>query len=290
VTASEGRVGVIGGSGLYQLAGLRGSKSRTIKTPFGAPSGPVVTAELQGIPVAFVPRHGPGHTLLPGEINNRANIWALKSVGVDRVVAATAVGSLKEQLAPKDFVFPDQFVDRTLMGRASTFFGGGVVAHAAFDHPFCDAQSDLLFTASEGLGIRSHRGGTYVCMEGPLFSTRAESEFHRRNGWDVIGMTAVTEAKLAREAELCYSLVSLVTDYDCWKTGEEVSSAQVIATLGANVSNARRLLETAIPAVAARSRACRCKSALENAIVTDPKHMNPKTRAKLKLLIEHRLG
>ena len=281
----KAQIGVIGGSGLYQLAGLKGAKTVKVKTPFGSPSGPIMLGSLDGVSCAFVPRHGPGHVLLPGEINVRANIWALKSLGVDRVVAVAAVGSLKEELAPKHFVFPDQLVDRTLMSRPSTFFGDGIVAHTAFDQPFCEAQTDILYAKAQGLGLTTHRGGVYVCMEGPLFSTKAESEFHRRNGWDVIGMTAVTEAKLAREAELCYSLIALVTDYDCWKTGEEVSSSQVVATMNANVVNAQRLLEKSLAATAARKRDCRCAHALQGALVTAPKMMNPKTRAKLKLII-----
>ncbi|MBI3553824.1 MAG: S-methyl-5'-thioadenosine phosphorylase [Elusimicrobia bacterium] len=278
------QVGVIGGSGLYQLQGLKQAKAVRVKTPFGKPSGPIVLGSLDGVSCAFVPRHGPGHVLLPGEINVRANIWALKSLGVDRVIAVAAVGSLKEELAPKHFVFPDQFVDRT-KGRTSTFFGGGIVAHTAFDQPVCSAQTDILHGAAKGADILAHRGGVYVCMEGPLFSTKAESEFHRRNGWDVIGMTALTEAKLAREAELCYSLIALVTDYDCWKTGEEVSSSQVVATLNANIANVQRLLEKSLAAAAARPRQCRCGHALAGALVTAPDAMNKKTRARLKLLI-----
>jgi 5'-methylthioadenosine phosphorylase len=281
----QAQVGVIGGSGLYQFEGLKAGRSIKIKTPFGGPSGPVFIGEIDGVRCAFLARHGAGHTLLPGEINVRANIWALKSLGVERIAAVAAVGSLKEELAPKHFVVPDQIVDRT-KGRVSTFFGSGVVAHVAFDKPFCEAQSDILYSQARSLGITTHRGGTYVCMEGPLFSTKSESEFHRRNGWELIGMTAATEAKLAREAELCYSLIALVTDYDCWKTGEEVSSSQVVATMHANSANAQRLLAKSVSALAARPRDCRCAHALSGALVTAPKAMNKKTAAKLSLLID----
>lgn len=282
-------VGVIGGSGLYDLPGLKGAKAVKVKTPFGNPSGPVVLGRLDGADCAFIARHGAGHVLLPGEINVRANIWALKSLGVERVVSVTAVGSLKEELAPKDFVFPDQIVDKTV-GRTQTFFGNGIVAHVAFDQPTCLEQTRVIKDAARHLSIRTHPRGTYVCMEGPLFSSRAESEFHRKMGWDLIGMTAVPEAKLAREAELCYSLISLVTDYDCWKTGEEVSSSQVVATINANVANVQRLLSEALGAVARRARDCRCPHALAGAIVTAPKAMNKKTLSKLKLLIGRRLA
>lgn len=281
---TRAQIGVIGGSGLYQLEGLKSGRSVKVKTPFGSPSGPILLGELNGARCAFLARHGAGHTLLPAEINVRANIWALKSFGVDRIAAVAAVGSLKEELAPTHFVFPDQLVDRT-QGRISTFFGGGIVAHVAFDKPFCEAQSDLLHAQALGLGITAHRGGAYVCMDGPLFSTKAESEFHRRNGWELIGMTAATEAKLAREAELCYSLIALVTDYDCWKTGEEVSSSQVVATMHANAANAQRLLARSISAIADRPRECRCAHALSGALVTAPKAMNKKAAARLKLLI-----
>jgi len=277
-------VGVIGGSGVYDLPGLTKRRELKIKTPFGAPSGPILTGELEGLACAFVPRHGPGHVLLPGEINVRANIWALKSLGVSRVVAVAAVGSLKDELAPRDFVFPDQLFDKT-QGRVSTFFGDGCVAHVAFDRPFCADQTKKLYETSSTLGIRSHLGGTYVCMEGPLFSTRAESLFHKSLGFSVIGMTAVTEAKLAREAELCYSVVALVTDYDCWKEGEEVSSHQVVETMKHNVVAAQKLVAATLPRLAAMPRTCRCKSALENAIVTNPKAIPAKTRKNLDLLV-----
>ncbi len=277
-------IGVIGGSGLSALEGLKHARTVRLRTPFGAPSGPIILGDLKGAACAFLARHGPGHILTPSEINFRANIWALKSLGVDRILAVAAVGSLKEELAPKHFVLPDQIVDRT-HGRRSTFFGSGIVAHVAFDTPFCRAQNELILARAKRLGITAHRGGTYVCMEGPLFSTKAESEFHRRMGWDIIGMTAATEAKLAREAQLCYSLISLVTDYDCWKIGSEVSSSQVIQTLNANIANVQRLLEDSLPETARRKCGCRCTHALDGALVTDPGKMPRKTALNLKLLI-----
>ena len=277
-------VGVIGGSGLYEMKSIRNPRPVKVKTPFGAHSGPLLLGELKGAACAFLPRHGKGHVLNPSEINARANLYALKSLGVERVVAFAAVGSLKEELAPRHFVVPDQLVDET-KGRASTFFSGGIVAHVAFDAPFCAEQSELLYQSARGLGIASHRGGTYICMEGPTFSTRAESEYHRKMGYSIIGMTAVPEARLAREAELCYSLVCLVTDYDCWKQGEEVSSVQVVENVSANVANAQRVLERAAQRLAERPRQCRCATALSGALVTDPKAMSRKAVRDLAPLI-----
>ncbi|MBI4375775.1 MAG: S-methyl-5'-thioadenosine phosphorylase [Elusimicrobia bacterium] len=277
-------VAVIGGSGLYDMPGLIGKRLVRANTPFGRPSGPILLGSLSGVPCAFIARHGPGHVLTPSEINQRANIFALKALGVEKIVAVAAVGSLREELVPRHFVFPDQLVDET-KGRPSTFFGDGVVAHVAFDAPFCYEQSQLLYEASRETGITSHFGGVYVCMEGPAFSTRAESEYHRQMGYSVIGMTASPEARLAREAEICYSLVALVTDYDCWKAGEEVSTEKVVENLLANVSNAQKLLERSVLAVASRPRRCRCASALAGAIFTNPKAMNRKTLKKLKPLI-----
>lgn len=281
-------VAVIGGSGLYNMPGLSDIREARVKTPFGAPSDAVILGTLDGVRCAFLPRHGRGHRILPGEINQRANLWALKTLGVRQVISVAAVGSLKQELAPLHFVFPDQLVDRT-KGRVSTFFGGGIVGHAAFAHPFCGALSQLLFIAARGLGITSHRGGTYVCMEGPQFSTKAESEFHRRQGFDIIGMTACPEAKLAREAELCYANVSMVTDYDCWKEGEEVTQEMVIKNLQANVANAQKLVRAAVRAVAARERTCPCKDALASAVFTDPRVMPKAALKKLDLLIGRHL-
>ncbi|MBI5241521.1 MAG: S-methyl-5'-thioadenosine phosphorylase [Elusimicrobia bacterium] len=276
-------VGVIGGSGLYDMPAVTGRREVRVRTPFGVPSGPILLGALSGVPCAFLPRHGRGHVLLPCEVNSRANIWALKSLGVERVVSISAVGSLKEELPPRDFVFPAQLVDET-KGRVSTFFGGGLVAHVAFDQPFCAEEARLLHETARGLDISSHLGQTLVCMEGPAFSTKAESEYHRRQGYDIIGMTAVPEAKLAREAELCYAAACLVTDYDCWKEGEEVSSGKVVENLHVNVSNAQRLLAKAVPALAARRRACRCAAALAGAIFTDPRRADRRAVRRLGLL------
>jgi len=281
----EASIGVIGGSGVYDLPALKDRREVSLKTPFGAPSGKILLGTLDGARCAFVPRHGAGHVLLPQEIPVRANIWALKSLGVERLLAVAAVGSLKEELPPRHFVVPDQLFDKT-WGRPSTFFGEGCVAHVAFDKPFCTALSNEVYNKAQALGIAATFGGTYCTMQGPLFSTRAESLHHKALGFSVIGMTASTEAKLAREAELCYSLVALVTDYDCWKEGEEVSSDKVMETMKANVADAQRLLAAAIPAAARLPRACACGSALAHGIVTNPKSIPPKTRKKLALFID----
>ncbi|MDE2038850.1 MAG: S-methyl-5'-thioadenosine phosphorylase [Elusimicrobia bacterium] len=280
----KAKIGVLGGSGLYEIPGLRNVRRVQVKTPFGEPSGAVTLGELEGVDCAFLPRHGQGHVLLPSEINARANIWALKSLGVERLIAVSAVGSLKEELAPRHFVVPDQLIDRT-KGRTSTFFGGGIVAHVTFDRPFCAELSKLLCETAGGLGLVAHSGGTYVCMEGPQFSSKAESRLHRQLGADIVGMTAIPEAKLAREAELCYAMAALVTDYDCWKEGEEVNNEQVIQTLNANVANAIRLLASALPAACALPRRCRCARALEGAIFTSPRNMDRKAAKRLELLI-----
>ena len=277
-------IGIIGGSGLYDMQGFSNRRVLNIKTPFGLPSAPVILGELSGVPCAFLARHGKGHTLLPSEINVRANIWALKSLGVERVIAMTAVGSLKEEMAPRHFVFPDQIFDRT-DARISTFFGNGIVGHTAFDSPICLDQSKILCENASALGISSHWGGTYVSIQGPLFSSRAESHFHRSLGLSIVGMTASTEAKLAREAELCYSLVSLVTDYDCWKEGEEVSADKVTRVMHDNSVNAQKLLLAALKSIAARKTSCRCPDMLKGAIVTDPKALTPALKKKLALII-----
>jgi len=279
---------VIGGSGLYCMPDITNPEEVRIKTPFGPTSAPILLGSISSTPCAFLARHGRGHVLLPSEVNSRANIWALKSLGVERIISISAVGSLKEELAPRDFVFPDQLVDET-KGRCSTFFGAGLVAHVAFDHPFCARQSQLLYRHAQGLGLRCHQGGTLVCMEGPAFSTRAESEYHRRMGYAIIGMTALPEAKLAREAEICYSSVSLVTDYDCWKDGEEVSSSQVLENLSVNVTNAQRLIARALAELAALPRDCRCAAALSAAIFTNPEHIDRRTARRLGPIVAKRL-
>ncbi len=277
-------IGVIGGSGLYAMDGLRDLRTVRIKTPFGPPSDDVVLGTLSGVRCAFLPRHGRGHVLLPSELNARANLWALKSLGVERVISIGAVGSLREEIAPRHFLFPDQLVDET-KGRRSSFFGDGIVAHIAFAHPFCEPMRRLLYAGARGLGITSHDGGIYVCMEGPAFSTKAESEMHRKMGYSIIGMTAIGEARLAREAEICYSTVALVTDYDCWKDGEEVDTRTVVANLSANVANAQALLGKVVPELSRLPRHCPCATALEGAVFTQPERMNKKTYKKLELLI-----
>jgi 5'-methylthioadenosine phosphorylase len=277
------KLAVIGGSGLYDIPGIEDLKEVRVKTPFGTPSDAIVTGRLEGVRCAFLPRHGRGHRILPTEIPARANIYALKSLGVERIIGVGACGSLKEELAPRHFVIPDQIFDRTRL-RVSTFFGGGVVGHVSFDRPFCPALSPVLAESAEAAGVTTHRGGVYVCIEGPAFSTVAESEVNRKLGFSVVGMTVLPEAKLAREAEICYSSVSLVTDYDVWKEGEEVSVERVVATLHANVENVKKLIRQALPRLQG-PRECPCASALKFAVFTQPGAMNPATRKKLGLFI-----
>jgi 5'-methylthioadenosine phosphorylase len=277
------KVGIIGGSGLYAMEGLRSVREVRIRTPFGAPSDTVVVGLLEGVRVAFLSRHGRGHRLNPGEINYRANIYALKSLGVSRVISVSAVGSMKESIKPGDVVIPDQFIDLTKR-RASTFFEGGVVAHVAFGEPVCPGLKDALASSARQEGASLHRGGTYVCMEGPQFSTKGESRLYRQWGVDVIGMTNMPEAKLAREAELCYATMALVTDYDCWhETEEAVTVDAILATLHRNVELAKRVLRAVVPSLA-ESGDCACQHALDNAIVTDRKGVPASVKNKLALL------
>lgn len=276
-------VGVIGGSGLYTMEGLRSVREVRIRTPFGAPSDKVVVGLLDGVRVAFLSRHGRGHRLNPGEINYRANIYALKSLGVSRVISVSAVGSMKESIEPGDVVIPDQFIDLTKR-RASTFFEGGVVAHVAFGEPVCPGLKDTLASSARQQGATLHDGGTYLCMEGPQFSTKGESRLYRQWGVDVIGMTNMPEAKLAREAELCYATMALVTDYDCWhETEEAVTVDAILATLHRNVELAKRILRAMVPSLA-ESGGCACQHALDNAIVTDRKGVLASVKRKLALL------
>ncbi|MBZ5528486.1 MAG: S-methyl-5'-thioadenosine phosphorylase, partial [Acidobacteriia bacterium] len=242
-------IGIIGGSGLYSMAGLSEAREVRVKTPFGEPSDAIVLGKLEGKRVAFLARHGRGHRILPGEINFRANIYAMKSLGVTRIISVSAVGSLQEELKPLDFMIPDQFVDRT-KGRVSTFFGGGLVAHISFDKPVCGQLSGVVAGACAGAGVKAHRGGTYICMEGPQFSTLAEAHFHRKMGFQIIGMTNGTEAKLAREAEICYATAAMITDYDCWHPEHEsVTLAQIIENLNKNAENAQRMIREAVRAM-----------------------------------------
>ncbi|HEV7242138.1 MAG TPA: S-methyl-5'-thioadenosine phosphorylase [Thermoanaerobaculia bacterium] len=262
-------VGIIGGSGLYAMEGLNVLDERTIDTPFGAPSDPYVIAEADGIGVAFLARHGKGHRFTPSEVNYRANIYGLKVLGVHTILSASAVGSMKEDYRPTDIVFPRQFIDRT-RHRADTFFGNGIVAHVPFADPICTAVSALMGEAGREAGAKVHLGGTYLCMEGPQFSTRAESYLYRTWGVDVIGMTNLTEAKLAREAEICYATMALVTDYDCWHPDhDDVDIEQILGYLRANAAMAQRILRTSITRAANRRRDCGCANALQFALLTD---------------------
>lgn len=278
-------IGIIGGSGLYEIDGLHQVKRVALATPFGSPSSPVVLGELDGVRVAFLSRHGRGHRLSPSEINYRANVYALKAIGVRRVISVSAVGSMKDSVKPGDVVLPDQFIDLTKR-RVSTFFEGGVVAHVAFGDPVCASLATSLLGAGRSVGATVHQGGTYLCMEGPQFSTKAESNLYRQWGVSVIGMTNMPEAKLAREAELCYATVALVTDYDCWHEIEEpVTVEAILATLCANVALAKRLLRAAVKS-AASVTSCPCQQALQHAIVTAPDTIPAGLRRKLALLTE----
>jgi len=278
-------VGIIGGSGLYDIEGLRNITSVTVRTPFGAPSDEVLLGELDGVPIAFLSRHGRGHRISPGEINYRANIYALKSLGVQRVISVSAVGSMKESIKPGDVVLPDQFIDLTKR-RVSTFFERGVVAHVGFSEPVCGNVSASLFEGARSIGASVHRGGVYLCIEGPQFSTKGESRLYRQWGVSVIGMTNMPEAKLAREAELCYATIALATDYDCWHDTEEpVTVEAILATLRHNVALAKQLLRVSVGPVAG-GKTCGCQRALQDAVVTPPDQIPMSLRRKLRLLLE----
>jgi 5'-methylthioadenosine phosphorylase len=276
-------IGVIGGSGLYEMEGLSAIEKIKLTTPFGDPSDEYLVGRLGEARLCFLPRHGRGHLRAPNEINYRANIHGMKQLGVEWIISVSAVGSMREEIAPGDMVIVDQFFDRT-QGRASSFFGDGVVGHVAFADPVCGALARVLGDASEKVGARTHRGGTYLCIEGPQFSTRAESRIYRQWGVEVIGMTNLTEAKLAREAELCYSTVALATDYDCWHVGEAaVTVDAVVATLRKNVANARAIIREAASRIPAE-RTCGCKHAAKDAIMTDRAAISAEARARLSLL------
>jgi 5'-methylthioadenosine phosphorylase len=276
------RLGIIGGSGLYSMGGLTETREVRMKTPFGAPSDALVVGTLEGRRVAFLARHGRGHRILPSEINYRANIYVMKLLGVERIVSVSAVGSLREDLPPGDFLLPDQFYDRTVR-RISTFFGAGLVAHVSFDKPTCGHLAGQLAEACARAGVKAHRGGTYVCMEGPQFSTLAESKNNRQMGFDVVGMTNVTEAKLAREAEICYATVAMSTDYDCWHPGHDaVTGAEIVRVLTQNAENVQRVLREAVRAgLETAAGACKCRSALAHALITDRKLIPGATRKRL---------
>ena len=267
------------------MPGLIELGEERVETPFGEPSDALVLGELEGRKVAFLARHGRGHRLLPSEINFRANIYAMKSLGVERILSVSAVGSLKEEHKPTDFVIPDQFIDRTF-ARISTFFGDGIVAHVGFGDPVCETVAAVFARACVEVNVSGKLGGTYVCMEGPQFSTRAESNLYRSWGADVIGMTNLQEAKLAREAEICYATVAMVTDYDCWREGhDDVTVDQVVAVLHQNAENARKVVRAAVAAMP-RERTCKCGSALQHAILTERSAIPEQTRKRLGLLLE----
>ena len=273
-------IGIIGGSGLYSMPGIEGAQEVRVKTPFGDPSDAFIVGAVEGRRVAFLARHARGHRILPSEINFRANICAMKMLGVERILSVSAVGSLKEDMVPLDFVIPDQFFDRTRL-RIATFFGGGVVAHIGFDKPVCGELTRVVADSCERAKVRTHRGGVYVCIEGPQFSTLAEAHVHRQLRFDVIGMTNVTEAKLAREAEICYATIAMVTDYDCWHPEHSsVTLSEIISNLNRNTENAQNVLREAIRAMP-RNRSCRCAEALKNAIVTDRSMISAAARKRL---------
>jgi len=277
-------IGIIGGSGLYSMSGFEAQEEVVVETPFGAPSDNLVVGKLAGRSVAFLARHGRGHRLSPSELNFRANIYAMKSLGVERIISLSAVGSLKEEHQPLDFVIPDQFVDRT-RGRVSTFFGEGLVAHIGFSDPICPQLAETVWQACAEAGVTAKKGGSYLCMEGPAFSTRAESNLYRSWGMDVIGMTNLQEAKLAREAEICYVTVAMVTDYDCWHPQHDaVTVTDIIANLVKNAENACRVVAAAVERMPAE-RSCKCGSALAHAIITDRKLVPEATRRKLDLIV-----
>ena len=282
---AKAEIGIIGGSGLYAMPGLSNVKEVRVRTPFGAPSDAYVCGTLEGRRVAFLARHGRGHRLLPSELNFRANIHGFKQLGVDRIVSVSAVGSLKEEHKPLDFVIPDQFFDRT-RHRVDTFFGGGVVAHVAFADPVCGELASVVESACNKIGVTGKRGGTYLCMEGPQFSTKAESNVYRGLGMDVIGMTNLQEAKLAREAEICYVTVAMVTDYDCWHPHHDVGDGRSDCGRAAEERGERdaKVVRETVAAIP-RERSCKCGSALAHAILTDHNKIPATTRKKLKLIV-----
>ena len=280
----KAEIGIIGGSGLYTMPGLEKAREVRLTTPFGRPSDAYVVGRLEGRNVAFLARHGRGHIVMPSEINYRANIYGFKKLGVERIISVSAVGSLREDMRPLDVVLPSQFFDRT-KDRPSTFFGGGLVAHISFGDPVCAGIVDVLAHTCKSLGLSYHHGGTYVCMEGPAFSTKAESSTYRAWGMDVIGMTNLQEAKLAREAEICYATMAMVTDYDCWHPEHDaVTVNQIIEYLNRNSEHAQSVIRQAVREMP-RERACKCGSALSHALITDRKKIPAATRKRLALLV-----
>lgn len=282
---TEQVIGVIGGSGLYEMEGLTDVREELVTTPFGEPSDLYITGTLNGVKMIFLPRHGRGHRLLPSEVNYRANIYGMKKLGVQQIISVSAVGSLKEEIVPGHIVIPDQFIDRTKGVRKDTFFGNGIVAHVGFADPVCPVLSATLETAGRMTGATVHRGGTYICMEGPAFSTRAESFLYRDLGASVIGMTNLTEAKLAREAEICYGIIALSTDYDCWhESHDAVTVEAIIAIIHQNVATAKNIIRQTVGMIAA-DRSCPCATAMQYAIITDRKAIPENTKADLDILV-----
>lgn len=280
-------IGIIGGSGLYQMPELENVREVTVDTPFSKPSDAFIIGELDGVTVAFLPRHGRGHKFLPTEVPYRANIYAMKLLGIEYILSVSAVGSLQEKYAPTDMVIPNQFFDRTrARANESTFFGEGIVGHVTFAHPVCDELGDILEDSCKSVGVTVHRGGTYLCMEGPAFSTKAESNVYRQWGMDVIGMTNLQEAKLAREAEIAYATLALVTDYDCWHDGhDDVTIEMIVDYLHKNVRNAQLILKDAVKRVAAKETPNQFREAIKNAIFTEPENWPLGTAKKLEAII-----
>ncbi len=280
-------IGIIGGSGLYQMPELENVREQVVETPFGSPSDVFIIGELDGVTVAFLPRHARGHKFTPTEVPYKANIYAMKLLGVEYILSISAVGSLQEQYAPTDMVIPDQFFDRTrARAQESTFFGEGIVGHVTFAHPVCNELGDILEAACNAVGVKTHRGGTYLCMEGPAFSTKAESMVYRQWGMDIIGMTNLQDAQLAREAEIAYATLALVTDYDCWYEGhDDVTIDMVVEYLNKNVRNAQLILKDAVKRVAAKETPNQFAGAIKNAIFTAPDHWPAETAKKLDAII-----
>jgi 5'-methylthioadenosine phosphorylase len=286
---SEVKVGIIGGSGLYKMEGMIEVEKVKVSTPFGEPSDAIILGTLKGIRIAFLPRHGEGHRIGPSELPAKANIYALKSLGVERIISVSAVGSLKEEIKPLDIVIPDQLIDAT-KGRASTFFTDGIVGHVSLAEPFCPVLSQLSFEASTKVGAKVHKGGTYLVVEGPQFSTKAESQLYRSWGVDVMGMTALPEAKLAREAEICYVTLALVTDYDCWHPSyESVTTEMILTNLRKGIDTVKKILKLLLSSIP-QKRDCACASALKYAIATEAKHIPKEKEKELGLLIGKYLG
>ncbi|MGB5924860.1 MAG: S-methyl-5'-thioadenosine phosphorylase [Dehalococcoidia bacterium] len=286
---AETKVGIIGGSGLYKMEGMTGMEKVRISTPFGEPSDAIILGNLEGVKVAFLPRHGEGHRISPSELPAKANIYALKSLGVERIISVSAVGSLKEEIEPLEIVIPDQLIDAT-RGRASTFFTNGIVGHVSFAEPFCPVLSQLSFESSAKVGVKVHKGGTYLVVEGPQFSTKAESQLYCSWGVDVVGMTALPEAKLAREAEICYATVAIVTDYDCWHPSyESVTTEMILTNLRKGIDTVKRILKLLLPSIP-QKRDCACAGVLKHAIATEAKYIPEEKKKELGLLIDKYLA